>query len=479
MRPQLNYPAPHVNSSTIREVVASGICVGCGACSVATHGRIKVARNEYGIFQAELQAASSDDLATSSQVCPFADEAVNEDALAAGLFPDLGSHDARVGRFLAIYAGRVGDSEDTELSSSGGLTSWLTIQLLERGLIDGVLHVGAADPGGEGQLFDYVVSTKADELRTRRKSQYYSLSFADVIERIRGDGKRYALVGVPCFVKAVRLLTRRDAQLRDQLPFCVGLVCGHLKSARFAELMAWQLGVEPQRLAKVDFRIKEPGKAASDYRFGAWARGVTGPVSRPTHGLVGGDWGHAMFQVKACDYCDDIFAETADIAFGDAWLPQYAHDWRGTNVVVVRSRLLDEILHAGVARGEVALEKLAVELAAASQGGNYRHRWDGLSVRLADDRLAGRWVPQKRIAPGSRAVSEGRTRIVRLRRQLSAASHAIFLEARERGSLRYFLRHIRPLMISLHLEYRRIGSTPLKNLLRRLKYGLLFLSRFT
>lgn len=40
---------------------------------------------------------------------------------------------------------------------------------------------------------------------------------------------------------------------------------------------------------------------------------------------------------KACDFCDDVFAETADIALGDAWLPEYVQDGNGTNVVVTRN----------------------------------------------------------------------------------------------------------------------------------------------
>ena len=51
-----------------------------------------------------------------------------------------------------------------------------------------------------------------------------------------------------------------------------------------------------------------------------------------------------MFQVNACNYCDDIFAETADVAFGDGWLPEYKMDWQGTNVVVSRHPDIDEII---------------------------------------------------------------------------------------------------------------------------------------
>src|SRR3546814_14393552 len=87
------------------------------------------------------------------------------------------------------------------------------------------------------------------------------------LSSIAGDGKRYAFVGVPCFVKAISLLMRQDARLAEQIRFRDGLVCGHLKSAAFAECLSWQTGVTPEELAAVDFRVKDPDPPATRYRF--------------------------------------------------------------------------------------------------------------------------------------------------------------------------------------------------------------------
>jgi hypothetical protein len=62
-------------------------------------------------------------------------------------------------------------------------------------------------------LFSYVVSQTPEDLVSRRKSIYYSTSMADAMLTIKGNGKRYALVGVPCFITAGRLLARNDEQL--------------------------------------------------------------------------------------------------------------------------------------------------------------------------------------------------------------------------------------------------------------------------
>src|SRR3546814_13696654 len=72
---------------------------------------------------------------------------------------------------------------------------------------------------------------------------------------------------------------------------------------------------------------------------------------------------------------------------------------------------------------------------AQSQGGNFRHRWDGLSVRLADDLRQGKAVPCKRIAPGSRRTSWIRRQLIRLRRKMSCQSHATLLDAKRKRDL--------------------------------------------
>jgi len=40
-----------------------------------------------------------------------------------------------------------------------------------------------------------------------------------------------------------------DPVLRERIVFTLGLFCGHMKSARFVESFAWQMGVAVERLA--------------------------------------------------------------------------------------------------------------------------------------------------------------------------------------------------------------------------------------
>ena len=219
----------------IEDVVARGMCVGCGACAVRTGGAISVTLGRYGVYGADLSAASETDRRAGGSVCPLSDESPDEDELAAEHFGALPIDD-RIGRVLSLHAGRVLDDGALVESSSGGLTSWTLSRLLERGVADAVIHVGRTEDG----RFGYVVSRSVEQQDSRRKSIYTSSTLDQVLSSIRGDGLRYILVGVPCFIRAARALARQDAVLSDQLVYFVGLVCGHLKSAFFAESLAWQ-----------------------------------------------------------------------------------------------------------------------------------------------------------------------------------------------------------------------------------------------
>ena len=109
-----------------------------------------------------------------------------------------------------------------------------------------------------------------------------------------------------------------------------------------------------------------------------------------------GDSAHTVFE--------HIYAETADICLGDAWLPAYRDEWRGTNIVVVRSPHLQALLLEGAGSGEIELEELSHADMVASQGGNFRHRRVGVAVRVGDRSNVSGFVASRRSISSSCCV---------------------------------------------------------------------------
>jgi coenzyme F420-reducing hydrogenase beta subunit len=361
-----------------------------------------------------------------SHQCPFSPAAANEDEIAAELYPAAGSTDARIGRFEAAYVGRAVEDPFQRNGSSGGLTNWVAAELLRTGEVDGVAHVAPANRQADGRFFAYRISRSVDELSEGAKSRYYPVELSSVLREIRERPGGYAIVGVPCFIKAIHLLRRIDPLIRDRVTHTLGLFCGHMKSSAMIESFAWQLGTEIDRVRALDYRIKDKSRPANWYRAHLELDDGSTAAQDWWH-LADGDWGAGFFQNPACDWCDDVVAETADVSFGDAWVEPYSSDGRGTNVMVVRSKGLIEMIERARSEGRLELKPVDADFIAQTQAAGLRHRREGLAYRLTWHKRA--LAPRKRVAP-SADLPARRKLVYRLRFAIARWSHRMFRLAR-------------------------------------------------
>jgi coenzyme F420-reducing hydrogenase beta subunit len=382
-------------------------------------------------------------------VCPFSGVAENEDAIGSALFSDNCRPDGRIGYYLDTYAGFVSEGAYRQNGSSGGMGTWLLTELFCKGLIDGVIHVHEEDRGSGGELlFRYRLSTTLEGIASGAKSRYYPIELSQVIQDIRQLSGRYAIVGVPCFIKAVRLLCRQDPLVRDRIVYCIGLVCGHLKSTYFAEFFGWQCGIEPGQLRSINFRKKLRDGDANKYGIEVVGQGNGHEIRavRRNADFFGYLWAHGFFKAQACDYCDDVLAETADVTVGDAWLPQYLKDPNGTNIIIVRHPIFREMIEEAMAAGRLKMDRLTPDDIARSQEGGLRHRREGLAYRLYLLDRAGKWRPRKRVQANAKHLSARLKRIHEMRVRLARESHVAFQKAIRAGSFSVFRDHMQRLL---------------------------------
>lgn len=423
-------------SSEHLKVVGGGYCIGCGGCAAMNPEGYQIRLDGDGMYQAEVTRKELDRGLVG--ICPFSNTSRNETDLAFS--QDWGdiAHDPSIGHWRGLYAGHISDQDDRLSGGSGGLTTWLLRRLLASGTVDAVAHVKpvvkSEDP--EAALFRYGISRTTDELDQGRKSRYYPIEMSAVLQEIRSRPGRYAVVALPCFAKTIRNLQENDPVLRDRITVIVGLVCGHLKSARFAEYLGWLTEVTPASLTSIDFRKKISGSPASRYTIEA-ATSSSAVVGKPLHNYFATSWEAGLMRYPACEYCDDVFAETADIVFGDAWISPLDADWRGYNVVITRDLALQDILEDGRQTKKIELIPLGVGEIVSTQAGGLRHRREGLSIRLAAAIREGRWVPKKRVEPLT-TVEIGKVRKYLMRSELSLISHSAFRRARQLRSIFVF-----------------------------------------
>jgi coenzyme F420-reducing hydrogenase beta subunit len=440
-------PPPRPGPYSPDDIVRSGLCIGCGACVGADRtGRSAMVMDADGHLKptgppAWRKARSPE----FSALCPFSPAAADEDDIALARYPAAPMDDPRVGRFVSAWVGHVEEGEFRSAGSSGGMANWTAAELLRTGRVDAVAHVGGLPrDGADDPLFGYRVSRSLAELEAAAKSRYHPVELSGVIETIRTVPGRYAVVGVPCFIKAVHLLRVAEPVLRERIRFTLGLFCGHMKSQRMAESFAWQTGVRMEDVARMDYRLKDASRPANWYTAQIVLRDGS-ERRRDWWDFADGDWGAGFFQNPACDWCDDVVAETADVSFGDAWVEPFASDGLGTNVVVVRTAELDRMLREAIGAGRLRLDPVDAGFIHETQAAGFRHRREGLAWRLARPRW-GRLRPRKRVAPGGAGLTPRRRAVYGMRRQISRWSHRLFRLARRTRNPGVYLRWARPVL---------------------------------
>lgn len=382
-------------NSMIKAVVENDMCIGCGMCAAQSKtNAIQMKINQFGFYVANVSETDTDTYNDDCiKVCPFNpnpdDKVKTENEIADLFLKQASNHHNKIGRYINTYAGY--SIEHRLNSSSGGIATYTLTELMRRGEIQHVISVKA---GPNTAHYQYTISSTIDELASAAKTKYYPVTLADTLKDINKLDGKVAIVGVACFIKAIRLAQVHDPIFNAKIGFLIGIICGGVKSAFFAEYLSSKAGVAADEFKQPEFRIKDHDSTASDYSFGCLDKNNIHQTIKMR--MVGDMWGTGLFKANACDYCDDVTTELADLSVGDAWLEQYVQDGRGHNVLVTRSALADDIIKSGITNGALVIEELAECRFLASQQGSYNHRHDGLAYRIKHGRIDKDAIPIKR-----------------------------------------------------------------------------------
>lgn len=310
-------------ATSLGQIVDSGCCIGCGVCAAVAPG-LRMRLDERGLYEPvaadgrPVREVDDDLPALVLEVCPFSGVGPDEDDLAEERFGDVDDHTDVLGRHRRVVAGRALGGHELA-GSSGGMAGWLVEELLTTGRVDAVVHVTSTHDPASGTWSRSTVSTTVAELAAGRGSRYHVHTLDEVLDRVRTTPGRYAVVGVPCFVKAVHRLRRVDPVVAERVAVTVALFCGGLRSTAYARYLAWSVGVPPERMLDIDYRHAEPGSPAHEYLVAVTDTDGERHVAR-TADLPMGTFGAGLFEPEACGVCDDLVGETADVSFGDAWM---------------------------------------------------------------------------------------------------------------------------------------------------------------
>jgi len=415
--------------SDVEEVVQGGFCVGCGGCA-SVDPNIEMTFTDYGTYEPVLPIEPEPE---ADLVCPFSNQGPHENELGASK-DQVGQKD-KLGVYTSLFVGHVKDEKKRLTSSSGGGATWLVSRLFETNRIDYVIHV---KPGREGILFEYAVSQDVDESEQGAKTRYYPIEASSVIAFVRDNPGQYAFVGIPCYIKMIKRLAKVDKAIESRIKYTLSIFCGHMKSAGFAESLAWQLNVTPQQIKTVDFRHKVLHLPANEY--GVEVMNTDNHrYTAEMRNLYGKDWGMGAFRLKSCDFCDDVVGELADVSFGDAWLDDYKYDSKGNNIIIIRNNELEALFKEGNDNNVLSLKPVSAEEVVRSQDASYRHRRHGVKFRVAQYSKRNQWFPIKREFKEKHHTSLMNRITWTFRGWYSYQTHRVFLKSKRKLSINNYL----------------------------------------
>ncbi|WP_306129237.1 Coenzyme F420 hydrogenase/dehydrogenase, beta subunit C-terminal domain [Roseovarius sp. MMSF_3350] len=323
-------------AGSVREVVESGLCIGCGLCEALAPERWVMRMNRHGRLRpapvaAEESGADAEILAACPGVVARADAQGDRDDAVWGSYTHMGEAWA-------------GDPDIRFRASSGGVLTALGVHLLRTGKAAFVLHC-AADPG-RPMRSRWVMSDTPEELAARAGSRYGPSDTLAGLEAALARGEPFAVIAKPCDAGAVRARAKADARLDSLLVAVLVMVCGGASDLGKSQAVLDELGVAENELALFRYRGHgNPGPTRIETRDGRHFE--------KTYNEMWADEAGWRIQSR-CKLCPDAIGEAADVAAADIW-PGAEPDGEddGFNGVIVRSPTGQALFDAAVSAGDL------------------------------------------------------------------------------------------------------------------------------
>lgn len=302
-------------------------CTGCGLCKAVFGLTFKEDMNGY--MYPSLNQQSED---FCSKVCPASGNALKK------------YQDGTIwGKYKRSLLGWSTDKEIRKGASSGGVLTSLCLYLLEQGLVDGIIQTKRS--ANDIRKAETIVSRSKEDIISCMGSRYTASSPLMNLNEILEDNDKYAFIGKPCDVSALRIYMEEEKpELKENIKYLFSFFCAGQPSLQANNTLIKSLGGE--NIADcIDLQ----------YRGNGWPGFTTLTKKDGTKQQM--DYETSWMKIlgrdvrKICRFCADGTGELADISCGDAWYlgengrPDFK-DRPGRNVIFTRSELGDNLLKA-------------------------------------------------------------------------------------------------------------------------------------
>jgi coenzyme F420 hydrogenase subunit beta len=371
-------------SPALARVERGQLCSGCGLCAAISPDAVTMTMVAPGYLRprqtAALTAAQEADIAGA---CPGL--VIDESTAAAAPV-----NNPLWGPAHFVGTGHASDAALRHQASSGGVLSALLLHALATGLVDFVVQTGADPDVPTGNRTS--ASETADDVFAAAGSRYTASAPLAGLEGWLARPGRFAFVGKPCDVSALRARARQDSRINARVPIMLAFFCAGIPSAAGTRRMLDRLGVAPDDVTAFRYRGDGwPGFAKATLKDGS-----TRQMS------YADSWGDILSKEVQfrCKICPDATGNVADVACADAWegdergYPSF-EEQEGRSLVIARTAAGAALLAESRVAGRLVTQPLAMSAIAAMQPAQARRKKQILS-RLAALIVTGRPWPRYR-----------------------------------------------------------------------------------
>jgi coenzyme F420 hydrogenase subunit beta len=363
-----------------REVIDSGLCTRCGSCvGVCPEKAIQIG-DPLGEALPVLTGECCDHGACYTSC---SGKIVSWPALTRQVF-EKDPQNYLIGEHRSLQVGFARDEQVRSNAASGGIISAVSLYLLEKGLVDGVLTL--VDSDEEPYRAVPKVVTSREDVLAAAQSRYSISPLNTTLNELALLPGRYAYVGLPCQVHSIRKLQAAGHPAAAKIEYVIGTYCGNILHFDSVRSFLSRSGI--QDLSKV---------TSLKYRAGEWPGRME---VRLANGQVFGlekfyaNYLIPFYIMQRCLLCTDLTNEFADISCGDGWSPVYEERGKGWSIILGRTERGSALLEAMCADGRLELHPITEEAAVNMHSHGLDLKKRGSFLRIEHRRWAGKAVPQ-------------------------------------------------------------------------------------
>ncbi|MEM7431542.1 MAG: Coenzyme F420 hydrogenase/dehydrogenase, beta subunit C-terminal domain [Pseudomonadota bacterium] len=326
-------------ADSIAEVVASGLCIGCGLCEALSGGRATMTMTDYGALRPNpVDTFTASEEAELLAVCPGVRVEPRQEAASAV--------DAIWGGVLDMRYAWSGDADVRHRGATAGVLTTLGQHLLATGRVEFVAHVGSnpANPA-----FNHaVISESGEAMLSRAGSRYAPVSPLTNFIRALDRNKPFALIAKPCDLNAVHRLSKRDQRVDELCVARLAMVCGGQSRHTKTRGLLNHFGVSESDVRLLRYRgFGNPGLTHVETH--------QGDTHQRTYLEEWGDESSWELETR-CKLCPDALGEAADLVVADVW-PGGAPTGEdaGFSGIIVRTQAGQALVDETVAAGQIIL----------------------------------------------------------------------------------------------------------------------------